>query len=541
MKPMNKWVRMIVLTGGLFVSTLGMAAEEPAVNSSEKTAEPTVGIDVQGANNVKSLPVEKGLRFNFRGVPLAVVLDYMSTAAGFVVQLNPGVEVPGNISAWSDQPLNETEAVALLKEVLNQHGHTAIQEGRTLTIFKREDAHKNDLPVKLGNNPSDIPRNADMVTQIIPVRTLNPTQLLKDLAPLLASETTLNANESAKSLLMTDTQTNIRRISEIVKALDAASYSVNSIRVFPLRYADARTLASLVKDLFPSQNATATNSNNGNNASQFPALPGGFPGIVPVGDPGNGGTGNNGDNAGNTGDSGGGQTPVARIAAMGDDRSNSLIVSVPQGVMPGIEQLVQSIDHDVEEVREMRVIKLKNADASEMADLLSNLFPGNDNPADASRSIQFGGFPGGPFGGGIQNVPNKSSSGQSGHLKKVNRVLSVADKRTQSLVVTAGKSMMPQLETMIKQLDANPAHKKRVHFYPLANARPEDVQQILQDLFPFGNNSGNSSSTLNQNNDPLATRDQTMQQQEQQQVNGMGFGNGSRSGGVGGRSSGIGP
>jgi type II secretory pathway component GspD/PulD (secretin) len=117
----------------------------------------------------------------------------------------------------------------------------------------------------------------------------------------------------------------------------------------------------------------------------------------------------------------------------------------------------------------------------------------------------------------------------------------VADRRTQSVVVTAGKSLMPQIEAMIQQLDANPAHKQSVHFYSLANARPEDVQQILQDLFPSGNNSGNSGSALNQNNDPLATRDQAMQQQEQQQVNGMGFGNGGRTGGVGGRSSGIGP
>src|SRR5260370_13201811 len=98
-----------------------------------------------------------------------------------------------------------------------------------------------------------------MVTQIIPVRTLNPLQLVKDLQPLLPTDTTLTANESANSLVMTDTQANIRRITEIVKALDSVSSSINTIKVYPLKYADAKSVASLIKDLFPTHHTASTN------------------------------------------------------------------------------------------------------------------------------------------------------------------------------------------------------------------------------------------------------------------------------------------
>src|SRR5579859_8271154 len=135
-------------------------------------------------NNAADFPPEKGLRFNFRGVPLEMVLNYLSSAAGFIIHLKPGVNVKGEVNAWSSQPLSKDEAVNLLKQALSENGYTAIQDGRTLTIVRTDESKKSYLPVKLGNVPANIPRNEDMVTQIIPVRTLNPVQLLKDLQPL---------------------------------------------------------------------------------------------------------------------------------------------------------------------------------------------------------------------------------------------------------------------------------------------------------------------------------------------------------------------
>ena len=50
---------------------------------------------------------------------------------------------------------------------------------------------------------------------------------------------------------MTDTQTNIRRIAEIIAALDSVSSSANAISVFALKYADAKALVTVIKETFP--------------------------------------------------------------------------------------------------------------------------------------------------------------------------------------------------------------------------------------------------------------------------------------------------
>ena len=490
-----------------------------ADGSSSKAANrhPEVAGPAQNANtnDAADFPPEKGLRFNFRGVRLEMVLNYLSTAAGFIIHIKPGVDVKGEVNAWSNQPLSKEEAVSLLKQALSENGYTAIQDGRTLTVLRTEDSKKNYLPVKLGNVPANIPRNEDMVTQIIPVRTLNPTQLMKDLQPLLPLNTTITANESANSLVMTDTQANIRRIAEIVKALDSVSSSINIIRVFPLKYADAKAVASTVKELFPSQDSSRNNTGGGN----F----GGFPGFPGGGPPGFGGNGS----------SDSGQSPNTRVAAVADDHGNSLVVSAPQDLMTTIEQLVQSVDHNVEDVTQVRVFHLQNADPGEMADLLSSLFPDDSSSqSDASRQIQFGG-PFGPFGGGRQGGNANASGDQSNRMKKMGKVTSVADRRTQSIVVTASKSLMPEIEGVIHQLDANPANKQHIFAISLKNADPQDVANILQDLFPASSTSRNNSSSSSTQTSPLATRSSTLLQQSFQssQNSSLGLGSGSSSGG----------
>src|SRR5690606_11844275 len=123
---------------------------------------------------------------------------------------------------------------------------------------------------------------------------------------------TLTANEGGNSLVMTDTRANIRRMVEIVQALDTAIASVSSVRVFMLQYADAKALASMINELFQSQDAS---QNARGNAARF------FAQFRRGGAPGGGGNGNQG-GAGTAPD---GRAPVPRVVAVADERSNSVV------------------------------------------------------------------------------------------------------------------------------------------------------------------------------------------------------------------------
>jgi general secretion pathway protein D len=465
------------------------------------------------------------LRLNFRGVSLDQVLNYLSEAAGYTIVLETPVK--GTVDVWSNQPLTKSEAIDLLNTVLNKNGYAAIQNGRTLTIVSREDAKRRDIPVVTGAAPAGIPKNDAMVTQIIPVKTMNAANLARDLAPLIPNPGSLTANEGGNSLLMTDTQNNIHRVAQIVAALDSQVSSAATLKIFPLRFADAKALATTIRDLFQDTTSNNGRGNRGGNGGGgfggaggfggFGGGPGGFGGGDNTG--GGGGGGGRGGSGGNSANS---VSTAARVTAVADEHSNSLIVSASETQMATIERLIAEVDTDVQDLTELRVFHLKNADPTETAELLTSLFPDSTKQDDnRGGGFRFGAgpFQGGPFGGG-QGNRGQNTTTTSERSKKQGKVIAVADARTSSMVVSAAKELMPQISEMVLQLDSSPAKKQKVFVYSLENADVQEVESVLRNLFESQNsrNTGNSS----QNN---ALQNRANQASQNQSMNSSSFGN----------------
>ena len=157
---------------------------------------------------------QEGLRMNFRNVPLEMVLEYMSEAAGFAIIAE--TDVSGTVSVWNNQPLNKDQAVALLDSILIEKGYTAVRVGDTLKIISKGDARTENLPVRTGNDPESIPQSDRMITQIIPVRYTGAIELIENLEPLLPEEASMTANESSNAIVLTGTENSIRRVAEII-------------------------------------------------------------------------------------------------------------------------------------------------------------------------------------------------------------------------------------------------------------------------------------------------------------------------------------
>ncbi|MGB1054916.1 MAG: hypothetical protein ACPG4V_14105, partial [Limisphaerales bacterium] len=121
----------------------------------------------------------KGLRMNFRNVPLEMVLEYMSEAAGFAIIAE--ADVSGTVSVWNNEPLDKNQAVALLDSILIEKGYTAVRVGNTLKIISKSNASTQNLPVQSGNDPAVVQNSDRMITQIIPVRYTGAVKLMENL------------------------------------------------------------------------------------------------------------------------------------------------------------------------------------------------------------------------------------------------------------------------------------------------------------------------------------------------------------------------
>src|SRR5579859_4771835 len=215
-------------------------AQTPAPTPPADLPEPAAPILV--LTNGASQPSTNGLHLNFHSAPLGLVLDYLSDAAGFII--NKEADVKGTVDVWSKEPVSKEDAVKLLNSVLRKNGYGVTRDGRILTIVSLEGIKTSDLDINQGDKWEDMEKGDEVVTQIIPVRYANATQLMNNLQVLLPTTANISVNESANTLILVATKTDIRRMLRIVRALDTSIASVSSIKVFPLRYAYANNSAT---------------------------------------------------------------------------------------------------------------------------------------------------------------------------------------------------------------------------------------------------------------------------------------------------------
>jgi len=453
MKRIARVLILVGLIGGLAFggSPLSAQTTETRINGSASAAGETESVAPPVTSSAD------GIILNFEDASFATVLNYLSEAVGFVIVQE--AEISGTVNVKSLQPMSQEEVVDLLNTLLLEKGFIAIRNGRILKIVSRADAAKRDLPVRSGSDPGQIPRKDEMVTQIIPVRYADAMKLVQNISPLLVDDATLTANESSNAIVLTDTSANVRRIAEIIRALDTSIAGISAIRVFPLEYADAKELAEVVKELFQADSSSSSRR-GADMRAMFERMRGGR----------GGGEGN-----GATGTSEARQA-AARVVAVADERSNSLIVTAPEEMMPTIEQLVKEIDTSTTDVSEVRIFRLENADAVEIADLLSQLYEDEDLVNNQARSG--GGRP--PFFGGRGGG---STTQQSQRTLQQTKVIVVGDPRTNSLLVSAGRETMMQIAETVGRLDANSDKKQQVHVYSLEHADVDNVATILRGMF----------------------------------------------------------
>ena len=317
-----------------------------------------------------------GLHMNFRGVPLEMVLSYLSDAAGFIIVLD--TQVSGRVNLWSDQPVTKDEAVDLLNSVLNKNGYAAIRDGRKLTIVSKSDAKTRDIPVKSGNDPTAIPKNDEIVTQIIPIRFVEARQLASDLAAFVSPQATIVANEAGNSIVVTDTQSNIRHLAEIIKAVDDSAEAETEIRVFHLQYANPTDVATELGNIFPSNSS----GNNTQTPIQFRGGggggggPGGFFARMMAANAANSTANSQNDRI----------KKATQVTAVADARIQSVIVTAPKNLMEQIAGMMRDLDVPSQRDQKVYVFHMNNGDPQEAAQVLQNMFQSSSTSRSSTSS-----------------------------------------------------------------------------------------------------------------------------------------------------------
>ena len=321
----------------------------------------------------------KYVTIDFDNVDIQVFIKFISELTGRNFLIDE--KVRGKVTVISPKKIAVDDVYKVFESVMEIYGFATVPAGDVIKVVPAIDARGKNMEIRLKRD--EVAPEDKMVTQIISLQHASPDEMKKILDPLISKTSIVLAYAPTGMLIITDVQSNIKRLQEIVTALDVDGLG-EVISYIPLKAALATEIAKSLTAVFP------------------PQRPG---------------------------------TPLTRIVA--DERSNSIILLSTEQNTGHIKKLISLMDKDIPRVGTLlHVYRLQNGNAEDMVKVLMNL------PKETTTTTQPA-RPGQPAAAAVAKAPVLS--------KDLNVV---ADKATNTLIITADRDDYRIIEGVIQKLDA---------------------------------------------------------------------------------------
>jgi general secretion pathway protein D len=370
---------------------------------------------------------------NFVGADIESVIKAVGHYTNITFVIDPRVK--GTLTLVSEKSISKSQAFSLLTSALRLQGYAVVSGDGYAKVVPEADAKLQAGPTQVGSGPTQI-KGDQIVSQIFHLNYESAANVVTVLRPLISPNNTINANPGNNTVVITDYADNLKRLAKIISALDAPATA--DLDVIPVRYAIASDLASMVNKLMDAGGG------------------GGAPGA------------------------GGGD--AGRVSVLADPRTNSLVLRAPSAARSNLaKSLIAKLDQPTQELGNVHVVYLKNAEATKLAQTLRSLVSGdtsstnqnggsgtgtgNTGQNQGGQSSNTGSFGGGSSGssasGGSTGPTNPlltgnnnsqqqgAGGGQAGYIQ--------ADATTNTLIITAPESVYRNLRAVIDQLDVRRA------------------------------------------------------------------------------------
>ncbi|MBI5659217.1 MAG: type II secretion system secretin GspD [Nitrosomonadales bacterium] len=326
---------------------------------------------------------DEKVSLNFVNADIEEVVRAVSHITGRNFLVDPRVK--GTINIISSTPVSASLAYDILLSALRLQGFASVESGGVTKVMPEADA-------KLHVGAAGGARGAGdrLVTRVYVLKYESAAQLVPILRPLIAPNNIVVAYPNSNTLVVTDYAGNLKRIEQIVEAIDQPS--AEAPVVIPLKHVSAVELAQTINRLM--QDAAPGGAGGGGDASQ-------------------------------------------RFVLAADSRTNSLLLRTDNPArIARVHDLAGKLDIETGAPGNVRVVYLKNAEATKMAQVLRAVMSGDTSAAGAAASAATqGAAPAAPSGGGMIQ----------------------ADTASNALIITAPSAIYNNLRAVVEMLDVRRA------------------------------------------------------------------------------------
>lgn len=338
---------------------------------------------------------------NLKDADITTLIATVSEVTGRNFVVDPRVK--GKVTVLSNQSMTSTELYQTFLSVLEVHGFSAVPAGEVTKIIPQVNAKQD------GGFGGQGRTHESMVTKVLHVANVPADQLVPILRPLVPQYGHLAAYSASNTLIISDREANVERLTQMVKRIDAnGNKHVDRIH---LKHGSAEDVAEAIGKL-------------------------------------------------------GGDDKNAAYTAIPDKRTNSVIISGNAHDRAKLRKIIAKMDTESDSSGNTQVFYLNYADAEDLAPILQAYATGQSYSSGSQRSRRSissdnngSGFSSGTSSSNsISRNRGRRSGGSSGISgngsgDSDNDISVIAASGANALIITAPATKMTQIKHVIKKLD----------------------------------------------------------------------------------------
>lgn len=416
-------------------------AQAPATNTPPATnAPPAAAVPPPGA--IPGTPgqppggADDG-QLSFQNANVDMVVQWLAKITGKSVVKHPRVQC--QLTIVGSKNMKPRDQINLVYRALALEGFSAIETSQSILIVP-EGSEPKTTPELVNGNLDNLPEGRQRLVRIFELKHLAPADARDRIKTALSEKSSVELNDRANQIIITDYTDNIRLAGELLKELDVVSSSDIAVEFFQLKHGEADEIAAMLGQILNAQINVGTGASSGSSSSSSSSRrPDGMPPgmMMPTPSPQPSSSGAPAQPSGNA---------ASPIKIWPDRIANQLIVAAPKSKMPEVKELLATLDADKPQDVTVRTITLKNVNAEDFVREMSQLF---------------------------QRMSGKSAR---------DRLEVSANSRSNSLIIFSSEENFKVIQNLVDGLDSEDAQERATKAFPLVNADAEDVAKQLQDL-----------------------------------------------------------
>ncbi|MFM1895638.1 MAG: hypothetical protein RLZZ385_712 [Pseudomonadota bacterium] len=344
------------------------------------------------------------VEFNYEQADLRLVLEELADAVDISILIDPTIDDRISIRTSEDRPLSRADIWPLVRLLTRDAGITLERVGNVYNARRAT----SPLPVEITTAGDSAPLSASQVMQVTPLVHVSATAAQELLGPLVPENAILRLSNT-NVLAISGSPAELERINQLLLLIDADPFASQGIQLYPLSNANAAEVATELQEIL----------------TQIE-----------------------------------GQNPAYQVR--GIERINALLVTAPAARgFDEISRWIRILDADSQEqVEQLFHYRVKNLNAVELAETLTNVFEDRDEDNQPPPSVLANrnaiADPQQAELTTAQVNPDAAVFTAPGAVSANLRVRIVADEATNSLLIRSSARDYRQLLTTISQLDVVP-------------------------------------------------------------------------------------